>query len=110
MASPKTQRQMAAHHRLLQVESASTIVTMVYDQEILKIKGSMILSTLDVAPPGSGKNPVHPDDHISWHSPSVTDSTHSHGAPSAIPTHQQNSTFSLTKHALTPESEATLST
>ncbi len=31
MASPKTQQQMAAHHRLSQVESASTIVTMVYD-------------------------------------------------------------------------------
>ncbi len=31
MASPKTQRQMAAHHRLSQVESASTIVTMAYN-------------------------------------------------------------------------------
>ncbi len=31
MASPKTQRQMVAHHRLSQVESASTIVTMAYD-------------------------------------------------------------------------------
>ncbi len=31
MASPKTQWQMAAHHRLSQVESASTIVTMAYD-------------------------------------------------------------------------------
>ncbi len=31
MASPKTKRQMVAHHRLLHVESASTIVTMAYD-------------------------------------------------------------------------------
>ncbi len=31
MASPKTQRQIAALHRLSQVESASTIVTMAYD-------------------------------------------------------------------------------
>ncbi len=31
MASPKPLRQMAAHHRLSQVESASTIVTMAYD-------------------------------------------------------------------------------
>ncbi len=31
MASQKAQRQMAAHHRLSQVESASTIVMMAYD-------------------------------------------------------------------------------
>ncbi len=36
MASPKTQRQMAAHHRLSQFESASTIVTMAYDPVVLK--------------------------------------------------------------------------
>ncbi len=39
---------------------------------------------------------------------SATDSTPSHYAPSDMPTHQQNSKFSLTRHALTPE--ATLST
>ncbi len=64
MASPKTKRQMAAHHRLSQVESASTIVTMAYDpvgSRIPKIKGSTILSTLDVAS-GFWTIPVHPDD------------------------------------------------
>ncbi len=48
--------------------------------------------------------------NISWHSPLAIDNTPSHGVPSAMPTHQQNSTFSLTKHALTPEPDATSST
>ncbi len=53
---------MTAHHRLSQVESASTIVTMAqFDQEIQKIKGSTILSTLDVAS-RLWTIPVHPDD------------------------------------------------
>ncbi len=108
----KTQRQMAALHRLSQVESASTIVTMAYDPigpRNSKIKDSTILSTLDVAS-GFWTIPVHPMTNTSWHSPLATDSTPSHGAPSAMPTHQQNSKFFLAKHALTPESEATLST
>ncbi len=37
--------------------------------------------------------------NLSWHSPLATDSTPSHGAPSAMPTSQPNSTFSLKKHA-----------
>ncbi len=77
------------------------------DQEIPKIKGLTILFTLDVAS-GFWRIPVHPDNQHS--APSATDSTPSHGAPSAMPTHQQNSTFSLTKHAMMPESEATSST
>ncbi len=81
------------------------------DQEIPKIKGSTILSTLDVA---SGfwrpQSLTTPMTNISWHSPSATDSIPSHDAPSAMSTQQQNSTFSLTRHALTPESEATSST
>ncbi len=59
--------------------------------------------------PGSGQSLSTPMTNISWHSPSATDSTPSHGAPLAIPTHQQNSKFSLTRHALTPECEATSS-
>ncbi len=52
------------HYRLSQVEPASTLVTIAYDQldqEIPKIKGSMILSTLDIAS-GFWTIPVHPDD------------------------------------------------
>ncbi len=52
------------HHRLSQVESASTIVTMAYDPvgpRNSKIKGSKILSTLDVAS-GFWTIPVHPND------------------------------------------------
>ncbi len=79
------------------------------DQEIKKIKGSTILSTLDVTS-GFWTIPIHPMTNISWHSPSATNSTPSHGAPSAMPTHQQHSKFFLTKHALTPESKATSST
>ncbi len=56
---------MAAYHRLSQVESASTIVTMAYDpvgpRNSKKIKGSTILFTLDVAT-GFWTIPVHPDD------------------------------------------------
>ncbi len=61
------------------------------------------------SPPGSGQSLSTLSTNISWHSPSATDSTPSRGAPSAMPTHQQNSTFSL-RHALMPESEATSST
>ncbi len=65
MASQKTQQQMVAHHRLSQVESASTIVMMAYDpvgpRNKKKIKGSMILSTLDVAS-GFWTIPVQPED------------------------------------------------
>ncbi len=52
------------HHRLSQFESASTIpkwpMTQL-DQEIPKIKGSMIRSTLDIAS-GFWTIPAHPDD------------------------------------------------
>ncbi len=37
--------------------------------------------------------------NLSWHPPLATDSTPSHGAPSAMPTSQPNSKFSLKKHA-----------
>ncbi len=62
------------------------------------------------SPLGSGQTLSTLMTNISWHSPLAIDSTPSHGVPSAMPTHQQNSKFSLTKHALMPESEATSST
>ncbi len=109
MASPKTQRQMAAH-RLPQVESASTIVTMAYDPvgpRNTKIKGSTILSTLDVAS-GFWTIPVHPDDQ---HKLAFTFGNRQYTftrCPFGYANSPQNLTFSLTKHALTPESEANL--
>ncbi len=79
------------------------------DQEIPKTKARRS-GPHWTSPPGSRQSLSTWTTNISWHSPSATDSTPSHGAPSAMPTHQQNSTFSLTRHALTPESEATSST
>ncbi len=112
MASPKTQWQMAAHHRLPQVESASTIVTMAYDPVGPRnTKNQRLDDPVHIgSPSGFGRSLSTPTTNISWHSLSATDSTPSHGVPLAMPTHRQNLTFSLTRHALTPESEATLST
>ncbi len=63
------------------------------DQEIPKIKGSTILSTLDVASRFWTILSI-PMTNTSWHSPLAIDSTPSHGVPLAMPTHQQNSTSS----------------
>ncbi len=80
------------------------------DQEIPKIKGSMILSTLDVAS-GFWTIPAPPPDN--QHKLEFTFGNRQYTFtwyPFGYATRQPNSTFSLTKHALTPESEATLST
>ncbi len=88
---------MAAHHRLSQVESESTIVMMAYDPVGPRnYKNQRLDDPIHIGRRlrGSGQSLSTPTTNISWHSPSATDSTLSHGAPSAMPTPQQNSTFS----------------
>ncbi len=46
------------------------------------------------SPPDSGQSLSTPMTNTSWHSPLAINSTPSHGVPSAMPTHQQNSTSS----------------
>ncbi len=108
MASPKTQWQMAAHHRLPQVESAVPLsrwpMTQL-DQEIPKIKGSTILSTLGRL--GFWTIPVHPDDQ---HKLAFTFGNRQYTftrCPFGYANSPAEFNIFLNKHALTPESEAT---